>query len=115
LLNKPSAFRPTTLKTNLVLAAVVYEAHRGDAETLAESVVQAQLNLIEADSPANIRDAAADKGYHSADTLAQLNGSLGVRTYLPEPRRNTQPIIWIAAVSNGDHRSNAATCQGVGS
>jgi hypothetical protein len=77
------------LKTDLVLSAVVYEANRGDAETLAESVVQAQLNIIEADSPANIRDAAADKGYHSADTLALLNGPLGVRTYIPEPRRNT--------------------------
>ena len=77
------------LKTDLVLAAVVYEAHRGDAETLAESVVQAQLNIIEADSPANIRDAVADKGYHSADTLALLNGPLGLRTYIPEPQRNT--------------------------
>jgi hypothetical protein len=81
------------LKTDLVLAAVVYQAHRGDAATLAESVVQAQLNLIEADSPANIRDAAADKGYHSADTLALMNGPLGVRTYIPEPRRNT-PWKW---------------------
>ncbi|MGH9809064.1 MAG: transposase [Terriglobia bacterium] len=77
------------LQTDLVLAAVVYEAHRGDAETLAESVVQAQLNIIEADSPANIRDAATDKGYHSADTLALLNGPLGMRTYIPEPQRNT--------------------------
>jgi transposase len=81
------------LKTDLVLAAVVYEAHRGDAETLAESVVQAQLNIIEADSPANIREAAADKGYYSADTLALLNVRLGVRTYIPEPRRNT-PWKW---------------------
>ena len=77
------------LKTDLVLAAVVYEANRGDAETLAESVVQAQLNIIEAESPANIRDAVADKGYHSAETLALMNGPLGVRTYIPEPQRNT--------------------------
>jgi hypothetical protein len=78
------------LKTDLVLAAVVYEANRGDAETLAESVVQAQKNIIEADSPANIRDAAADKGYHSAETLALTNGPLGVRTYIPEPKRNSR-------------------------
>jgi transposase len=75
------------LKTDLVLAAVVYEANRGDAETLAESVVQAQKNIIEADSPANITSAAADKGYHSAETLALVNGPLGVRTYIPEPKR----------------------------
>jgi hypothetical protein len=73
------------LKTDLVLAAVVYEANRGDA--LAESVVQAQKNIIEADSPANITSAAADKGYHSAETLALMNGPLGVRTYIPEPKR----------------------------
>jgi len=78
------------LKTDLVLAAVVYEANRGDAETLAESVVQAQKNIIDADSPANIRDAAADKGYHSAETLALMNGPLGVRTYIPEPKRNSR-------------------------
>jgi transposase len=75
------------LKTDLVLAAVVYEANRGDAETLAESVVVAQKNIIEADSPANIRDAVTDKGYHSAETLALVNGPLGVRTYIPEPQR----------------------------
>jgi transposase len=78
------------LKTDLVLAAVVYEANRGDAETLAESVVQAQKNIIQADSPANITDAAADKGYHSAETLALVNGPLGVRTYIPEPQRKTR-------------------------
>jgi transposase len=78
------------LKTDLVLAAVVYEANRGDAETLAESVVQAQKNIIDADSPANIRDAAADKGYHSAETLALMNGPLGVRTYIPAPKRNSR-------------------------
>ena len=81
------------LKTDLVLAAVVYEANRGDAETLAESVVQAQKNIIEADSPANIQGAAADKGYHSAETLALMNGPLGVRTYIPEPQRKT-PWKW---------------------
>jgi transposase len=78
------------LKTDLVLAAVVYEANRGDAETLAESVVQAQKNIIEAESPANIHDAVADKGYHSAETLALMNGPLGVRTYIPEPQRKTR-------------------------
>ena len=78
------------LKTDLVLAAVVYEANRGDTETLAESVVQAQKNIIQADSPANIHNAVADKGYHSAETLALMNGPLHVRTYIPEPKRNSR-------------------------
>lgn len=77
------------LKTDLVLAAVIYEANRGDADTLAESVVQAQKHIIQADSPANIRDVAADKGYHSAETLALLNGPCELRTYIPEPKRKS--------------------------
>ena len=39
------------LDTDLVLAAVIYEANRADTETLAESVVQAQLNVVEAEQP----------------------------------------------------------------
>jgi transposase len=77
------------VKTDLVLAAVVYEADRGDAETLAESVVQAQKNIIQADSPANINSAVADKGYHSAETVALVNGPLGMRTYIAEPKRKS--------------------------
>jgi transposase len=75
-------------KTDLVLAAVIYEANRGDAATLAESAVQAQKNIMRADSPANIRDVAADKGYHSAENLALINGPLKLRSYIPEPKRN---------------------------
>src|SRR5208283_146040 len=47
------------LDTDLVLAAVIYEADRADTETLAESVVQAQLNVIAAESPENIEEAVA--------------------------------------------------------
>ena len=102
------------LKTDLVLAAVIYEANRGDAETLAESVVQAQKNIIEADSPANIASAAADKGYHSAETLALLNGPLGLRTYIPEPKRNSRwkwrerPAEQQAAVTGNGRRVRGA-------
>jgi IS5 family transposase len=81
------------LETDLVLAAVIYEANRGDTETLAESVVQAQLNVIAADSPANIEEVVADKGYHAAEQLADVNETLGVRTYIPEPKRKT-PWKW---------------------
>lgn len=77
-------------QTDLMLAAVVYEANRGDTETVAESVVQAQKNILHAESPANIRDVVADKGYHSAETVALLTGPCGLRTYLPEPMRKTR-------------------------
>lgn len=75
------------LDTDLVLAAVVYEANRGDTETLPESVVQAQKNIIQADSSANITSVAADKGYHSAEALALMSGPLDIRTYIAQPQR----------------------------
>jgi transposase len=81
------------LQTDLVLSATVYPADRSDSETLAESVVQAQLNVIAAESRANIEEAVADKGYHSAKQLAEVNETLGIRTYIPEPKR-TQPWNW---------------------
>jgi transposase len=81
------------LDTDLVLAAVIYEANRADTETLAESVVQAQLNVVEAGSEANIEEAVADKGYHAAEQLAVVNETLGVRTYIPEPKRKV-PWKW---------------------
>ena len=78
------------LDTDLVLAAEIYPADRGDSDTLAESIVQAQKNLIQADSPANIEEAVADKGYHAAQTLAVVNETLGIRTYIPEPKRKSR-------------------------
>ena len=57
------------LETDLVLSAVIYPADQADTETLAESVVQAQMNVIEAESPANIEEVVADKGYHAAEAV----------------------------------------------
>src|SRR5580658_7614926 len=81
------------LDTDLVLSAVIYQANRADTETLAESVVQAQLNVIAADSSANIKEVVADKGYHAAKQLTAVNETLGIRTYVPEPKRQT-PWKW---------------------
>ena len=74
------------LKSDLVLAAEIYPANQADTATLVDSVVVARVNLQEAGSAATLRDAAADKGYHAAETL-ELCDSLAVRTYIPEPRR----------------------------
>jgi len=81
------------LQTDLVLSATVYPADRMDSDTLAESVVQAQLNVIAAESLANIQEAVADKGYHAVETLAVVNETLGIRTYIPEPKRQA-PWKW---------------------
>jgi transposase len=74
------------LKSDLVVAAEIRPADHPDTETLVDSVVQAQSNLKEAGSEAQIEEVAADKGYHAAHTL-ELCEAFGLRTYIPEPRR----------------------------
>ncbi len=74
------------LKSDLVLAAEIRPADHADTDTLVDSVVQAQINLDEAKSETQIEEVAADKGYHAAHTLKLCTG-LGLRTCIPEPRR----------------------------
>jgi hypothetical protein len=56
-----------------------------DTQTLEDSVQQAQTNLREAGSDAEIKDVVADKGYHANETLATLREHTPYRTYMPEP------------------------------
>jgi transposase len=74
------------LGSELVVAAEVYPGDCADTDTLADSLLQAQVNLNEAESDVQIEEAVADKGYHAAHTL-ELCQWMGVRTYVPEPRR----------------------------
>jgi transposase len=97
------------LQTELILAAAVYPADQPDSATLLESVVGAQVHVLEAESGLSlvelaaqpeaavaeltvIEEAVADKGYHKAETLANCEAA-GVRTYIPEKRR-TQDRVW---------------------
>jgi hypothetical protein len=78
------------LENELVLAAEVYPANRGDADTLVDSVMQAKLNVDAANERAGfdgerIEEVAADKGYHAARAL-ELADALGLRAYIPEPK-----------------------------
>ena len=77
------------LTTEFILSATVHPADRADGETLGESLVTAQVNLMRTGSEVAVREAVADKGYHKADALAEC-AEWGVRTYIPErkdPRR----------------------------
>jgi transposase len=74
------------LETELVLAVPIYHADAGDADTLVDSVMEAQTNLSEAGIDVEIEEAAADKAYHATDTL-ELADALNIRTYIPEPKR----------------------------
>ncbi len=73
------------LATDLVVGAEIYHADRGDSDTLLESVVRAQKNLIDSESDAEIREVVADKGYHSGKSLQDLE-ALGLRAYIPEQK-----------------------------
>ena len=74
------------LKSDIVLAAEIRKADEADTETLVDSVMEAQNNLNQAGSQTEIEEVAADKGYHAAHTL-ELSEAVGLRTYIPEPRR----------------------------
>jgi hypothetical protein len=73
------------LKSELILAAEIRPADHGDAQTLCDSVLKAQENLQGAEVETQIAEAAADKGYHSAETI-ELCDALCLRTYIPEPK-----------------------------
>jgi IS5 family transposase len=76
------------LDSDLIVAAEIRPATDGDAQTLADSVMQAQQNLRTIGSEQLIEEVAADKGYHSADAL-ELMRHLVFRTYIPEPKRTS--------------------------
>src|SRR5262245_927239 len=81
------------LKTDLVLAAEVYRADQSDADTMIDTLVEAQVNLMRSGSDTKLCEVAADKGYHKAKTLAESSEILGVRTYVPE-RRSRHKRRW---------------------
>jgi transposase len=74
------------LDTDLVLSATVTPANHGDAETLCDSVAQAQINVQAAGSEVQIEEVVADKGYHKASTLEQAR-AFAWRTYIPEKKK----------------------------
>jgi transposase len=76
------------LDTGVILAAPVYHADQSDADTIGPTVSGAQNNLVAAESEAEITEAVADKGYHKNETLAELEFTEGLRTYVAEPKQN---------------------------
>ncbi|HTU26934.1 MAG TPA: transposase [Pirellulales bacterium] len=73
------------LKTELVLAAEIHPGDAADTATLCDSVLKAQENLQGAELATEIEEVAADKGYHSNETIEQCD-ALCLRTYIPEPK-----------------------------
>jgi transposase len=100
------------LESDLILAATVQTATRGDAETLPESLITAQAILAMCGSEPAITDVVADKAYHKAETLAQCE-AWGVRTYIPS-RRERHDRRWTdkPPAREAAYRANARRMQG---
>lgn len=96
------------LDSEFVLAAAVHTADQADSATLVGSILQAQANLVLAGSEQEIEEAAADKGYHKAETLAECE-QWSTRTYIPEPERkkykwDDKPEAWREATIRNRRR-----------
>lgn len=74
------------LKTEMIVAAEIYPADVSDHYTLEDTVHQAEANLRESESEVEVEDVVADKGYHSAEQLADIAQYTSYRTYIPEPK-----------------------------
>jgi hypothetical protein len=76
------------LATGVILAAPVYYADETDSSTVGATISEAQDNLIAAESEKQIEEAVLDKGYYKHETLAELEFTEGLRTYVAEPKQN---------------------------
>ena len=64
----------------------------GDPESLPQTLVAAQVNLMRAGSDAELQDLATDSGYHSNATLMQC-ADWDIRTYISE-KDESQTRVW---------------------
>ncbi len=68
------------LQSGLLLAATIHHGDTSDGDSLQETLIATQTNLIRAGSEAEIEDVALDNGYHTNAALAQCR-AWGIRTY----------------------------------
>jgi len=78
------------LETGAVVAVTLQGADEGDTTTIVETAITATEQLEDAqrevDEPQLLTEIIADKGYHSNQTLVDLE-AVGVRSYIAEPDR----------------------------
>lgn len=104
--------------TDLMLAAEILPADRGDTATMVDSLMQAQMHLVAAGVKAEIKEVVADKGYHSAENI-ELADSLDLRTYIPERKQRASAVgptsrlvssVPFASTANGQNGPRVARC-----
>lgn len=77
------------LESELIVAATVSTGRRGDADSLPETVSEAQVMLAAIGCEQRIEEVVADRGYHAGPTLAGCMLE-GIRTYAPAQKQVRQ-------------------------
>jgi transposase len=75
------------LETGAIVGVTVQDSDDGDTETSIETLIEAaeQVETVRPDG-AGIKEVVGDKGYHSNQSLVDLE-AVGVRNYISEPDR----------------------------
>jgi len=79
------------LESGMLLAATIHAGDAADGDTLQDTLIAAQANLVQAGSDVQIRDVPADNGYHKNETLAQC-ADWDVRTYIAEKKEKHERV-----------------------
>jgi transposase len=78
------------LDTGAIVAVTVQGADEGDTTTIVDTTIAAADHIEDAqadvDEPQKLEEIIADKGYHSNETLVDLD-AVGIRSYVAEPAR----------------------------
>ena len=78
------------LETGAIVAVTVQGADEGDTTTIKETATVAAEQIEDAqadlDQPQKLEDIIADKGYHSNQSMVDLD-AVGIRSYIAEPDR----------------------------
>jgi transposase len=78
------------LETGAIVAVTLQGADEGDTTTIVETAIAAAEQIADAQAdvpePQSLEEIIADKGYHSNQTMVDLD-AVGVRSYVAEPDR----------------------------
>ena len=100
-----TAEQAVDLDTGAIVGVTVQPADDGDTETLVETMTTAaeQIETVQP-AAAAVRELVGDKGYHSNQTLLDLE-AVGVRAYLSEPDRGRRNWRGKAAARDAVYRN----------
>src|SRR3990170_3051707 len=78
------------LETGAIVAVTLQGADQGDTTTVVETTIAAAEQVedaqAEVEDPQSLEEIIADKGYHSNQTMVDLD-AVGIRSYIAEPAR----------------------------